>query len=129
MERRWPAEPAAASAFCAALGIANDTGYPPPLAGSAVAADDPDLVALRVRIRVRLGEGRARYCLWAGSDIREGNLMADRRGQLKLVDPVGVAGWKIEYCWPTSPTTSWQTSSPSPSSAPAARAMPSGRRS
>ncbi|WP_210162542.1 hypothetical protein [Methylocapsa acidiphila] len=95
MERLWPAEETDASTFCAALGIANDTGYPPPTPGPAVAPDEADLVALRARIRNLLAEGRARYRLWAGSDVREGNVMADRKGNLKLVDPVGVSGWKI----------------------------------
>jgi hypothetical protein len=95
MERLWPAEEAAASAFCAALGIANDTGHAPPIAGPAVAGDEPDLAALRARIQELLVQGSARYLLWAGSDIREGSVMADAAGQLKLIDPVGVAGWKI----------------------------------
>jgi hypothetical protein len=95
MERLWPADEPAASAFCAALGIPNVTGYEPPTPGPEVAADEPDIVALRIRIRGLLAEGQARYLLWAGSDIREGNVMVDGAGQLKLVDPVGVGGWKI----------------------------------
>lgn len=95
MERLWPAAVQGASAFCAALGIANDTGYDPPTAGPEVEADEPDLVALRGRLYRLLAEGRERYLLWAGSDIREGNVMADREGRLKLVDPIGVSGVKI----------------------------------
>jgi hypothetical protein len=95
LRRLWPAPEAEASAFCAALGIANDTGYAAPVAGPAVDAGDPDLAPVRDLIRTLMAEGAARYRLWAGSDIREGNVMADADGQLKLVDPVGIAGWKI----------------------------------
>lgn len=95
LQRLWPAPEAEASAFCAALGIANDTGYAAPVAGPAVDAGDPDLAPVRQRIGALLAAGAARYRLWAGSDIREGNVMIDADGQLKLVDPIGVAGWKI----------------------------------
>ncbi|HEX4197929.1 MAG TPA: hypothetical protein VHZ26_10845 [Caulobacteraceae bacterium] len=95
MQRLWPAPEAEASAFCAALGIANDTGYAAPVAGPAVDAGDPDLAVVRDRVRALMAEGAARYRLWAGSDIREGNVMVEAGGQLKLVDPIGVAGWKI----------------------------------
>jgi hypothetical protein len=95
MERLWPAEEGVASAFCAALGIPNDTGYEAPVAGPAVIADEPEIQALRSRIQVLLAEGRRRHPLWAVCDIREGNIMANRAGRLKLVDPMGIAGWKI----------------------------------
>jgi hypothetical protein len=95
MQRLWPARPAEASAFCAALGIANDTGYDSPTAGPAVDADEPELSALRGRIRDLLAEGQSRHRRWAVCDIREGNVMVDRAGQLKLIDPMGVGGWKI----------------------------------
>jgi hypothetical protein len=95
MERLWPAKEADASAFCAALGIVNETGRPSPTAGPAVAADEPELVELRARIQGLLADARARYRQWAVSDLHEGNVMVDCSGQLKLVDPVGVGGWKI----------------------------------
>jgi hypothetical protein len=95
MERLWPAEARAASAFCAALGIANETGAGPPTAGPEVDADEPDLTALRPRIRRLLEEARSRYGRFAKCDIREGNMMVDRGGRLKLIDPVGVGGWMI----------------------------------
>ena len=95
MERLWPAEDAAASALCAALGIANESGAAPPVAGPAVAADEPELVTLRPRIQRLLADGRSRYHRYAVCDIREGNVMADRDGRLKLIDPLGVGGWKI----------------------------------
>jgi hypothetical protein len=95
MERLWPAETSRASAFCAALGIANETGADPPIAGPSVDPDEPDLGVLRTRMRRLLAEGRRRYGRWVRCDIREGNVMASRDGQLKLVDPVGVGGWLI----------------------------------
>ena len=95
MERLWPAPAAAASAFCAALGIANDTGYEPPDPGPEVAPGAPGLADLRARLQALIARGAARHRLWAGSDIRAGNVMADARGDLKLIDPVGLAGWKI----------------------------------
>jgi hypothetical protein len=95
MQRLWPARGVDASAFCAALGIADETGYAPPSAGPAVDADEPELAALRGRIRHLLAEAQARYRHWVACDIREGNVMADVAGQLKLVDAVGVGGWKI----------------------------------
>ena len=95
MERLWPAEQQAASAFCAALGIANESGATAPTAGPAAGADEPELVALRPRIQRLLAEGRGRYGQFAVCDIREGNVMADREGRLKLIDPLGVGGWKI----------------------------------
>jgi hypothetical protein len=95
MQRLWPAEEAAASAFCAALGIANETGKPPPIAGPAVSADDPDLAVARARIRALLADSAARYRQWTVCDIHEGNVMVDAAGQLKLIDPLGVGGWKI----------------------------------
>lgn len=95
MERLWPAAVADASAFCAALGIANETMQPPPTPGPAVAADEPAIVVLRARLQALLARARARYGGWAVCDIREGNVMADRAGRLKLVDPVGVGGFLI----------------------------------
>ena len=95
MERLWPAPEAEASAFCAALGIANETLQPPPTPGPTVAADEPDLVVLRARIQALLTRAKARHGAWAVCDIREGNVMADRDGRLKLVDPVGVGGFLI----------------------------------
>ena len=95
MERLWPANEAAASALCAALGIANETNHPPPKPGPAVAMDAPDLAALRARTLALLADVRTRFGRWAACDIREGNVMADRDGALKLVDPVGVGGWMI----------------------------------
>ena len=95
MQRLWPAEKTAASAFCAALGIPNETGKPPPVAGPAVSADDADLVVVRTRVRALMAASVARYGRWTVCDVHEGNVMVDAAGQLKLIDPVGVGGWKI----------------------------------
>ncbi|MCC6918054.1 MAG: hypothetical protein IT548_02560 [Alphaproteobacteria bacterium] len=94
MERLWPAEEHAAAALCAAVGIVNDTGYAPP-PGTIPHPDDTDLADLRRRLRTLLAEGARRYRLWGGSDIRPGNMLADRNGGLKLVDPVFVKGKAI----------------------------------
>jgi len=94
MERLWPADTARADAFCAALGIGNDTGYEP-AAGVFDEASDPDLALLADRIRALLARGAKTYSVWGGSDIRAGNVMADASGALKLVDPIFIAGKKI----------------------------------
>ena len=91
MERLWPAEEERAAAFCAALGIRNDSGYAPSPDLPFPEADD-DLVALRTRVQALIEEGARRFKLWGGSDIRPGNLMAGADGRLKLVDPVFIRG-------------------------------------
>jgi hypothetical protein len=93
MERLWPADDAAASALCATLGIANDSGYEPAVGG--VLSNEGDIAALRSRIRRLLADGASRYRLWGGSDIRPGNVMTNRAGQLKLIDPIYLAGKRI----------------------------------
>lgn len=96
MERLWPADEDEAIAFCAALGIADDTDDDPPPTTDRVLEEDADLVDLRARIASLLAAGAARYPgLWGGSDIRAGNVMADASGALKLVDPVFIAGERI----------------------------------
>ena len=94
MERLWPAPEPEASAFCAALGIANETNYTPPTPGRFEGEDHPDLSALRNRLQALIAQGRARHPFWV-CDIREGNVMTTGSGALKLVDPMGIAGWKI----------------------------------
>ena len=95
MERLYPAKEAAAAAFCAALAHRNDSGYVLDSGASFEAADDADLAALRGRLTALLAAGARRYRLWGGSDIRPGNVMADAKGQLKLVDPVFIRGRAI----------------------------------
>jgi len=92
MERLFAADEAAAAAFCADLGIRNDSGYEVAVSDGQA---DADLAALRERLLGLLAEGARRYRLWGGSDIRPGNVMADPHGQLKLVDPVFVRGKAI----------------------------------
>ena len=94
MERLWPAQEDPAAAFCAALGVRNDSGYQ--LREDLTIEDaDPDLSALRERILALIAEGARRYRLWGGSDIRPGNVMVNANGDLKLVDPVFVRGRSI----------------------------------
>jgi hypothetical protein len=95
MERLWRADEAAASAFCAALGIKSDSEEEPPVAGPFDDVDGAELVLLRLRIRALLSEGASRYRLWGGADIRPGNVMADAAGRLKLIDPLFIAGKEI----------------------------------
>ena len=96
MERLHPAPEDAAAALCAALVTAGDSGWPAPegLDVSAMAGD-PDVAALRRHVRALDDEGARTLPFWGGLDVRPGNVMADAGGQLKLIDPVFVAGRKI----------------------------------
>lgn len=94
MERLWHAAEAPADAFCAALGIPNQSGYQLRDGLSFDEADD-DLTRLRDRILALSAEGARRYRLWGGSDIRPGNVMADAAGALKLVDPIFLRGLSL----------------------------------
>lgn len=91
MERLWPADESRAEAFCAALGIRNDSGYQL-REGLDFEDADADLASLRERVLALSAEGARRYRLWGGSDIRPGNVMADAAGGLKLVDPIFLRG-------------------------------------
>lgn len=91
MERLWPAAEPQAEAFCAALGVRNDSGYQLREDLKFALADD-DLADLRARVLALSAEGARRYRLWGGSDVRPGNVMADAGGGLKLVDPVFLRG-------------------------------------
>lgn len=96
MERLWPADDAVAGAFCAALGIRNESGFDPPVLGAVfTGVRDPDFAALRARVKAMLAKGAARYRLWGGADIKESCAMRNAAGQLKLVDPLFIAGKKI----------------------------------
>jgi hypothetical protein len=95
MERLYPADEEAASAFCAALAIGNESGYVQRSIRQFDVAIDTDLAALRARLLVLLADGARRFRLWGGSDIRPGNIMIDARGQLKLVDPMFLRGKAI----------------------------------
>lgn len=94
MERLWPAGEDEAAAFCAALGVRNDSGYEL-REDLAFAAADADLLALRERVLGQSAEGARRYRLWGGSDVRPGNVMADAAGGLKLVDPIFLRGLAV----------------------------------
>jgi hypothetical protein len=95
MERLWPANPNAASAFCAALGIRCDSGDVVDSTEPFDWADDPDLMYVRTLVLRLMAEGAHRFKLWGGSDIRPANVMVDGRGQLKLVDPIFLRGQAI----------------------------------
>jgi hypothetical protein len=95
MERLWPADEDRAGGLCEALGIRCTSGYepPPPLAGSWT--DDPDLQALKPRLEALMALGATRWAAWGGADIRPGNVLADRHGALRLVDPLFIRGPKL----------------------------------
>jgi hypothetical protein len=93
MERLYPADPSDVAAFCAALGIASDSGAPPP--AEKVFVPDADFDAVRVRVRLLLDEGARRFRLWGGCDLNPKNVMRDERGCLKLLDPVFIRGKAI----------------------------------
>ena len=95
MERLWPADETMAHSFCDALGALDGRRAPPPPSGAFTALDDPDFPRLVARIEALLAEGARRYRVWGGSDIRVGNMMADAGGNLKMVDPLFIAGPKI----------------------------------
>jgi hypothetical protein len=96
MERLWPVDDALAGSFCAQLGVKHDSGFDPPVASDAFdGANDPDFAALRERVRGMMAAGAARYRLWGGADIKESCVMRNTSGQLKLVDPVFLAGRRI----------------------------------
>jgi len=96
MERLWPVDEAVASAFCAALGIKNESGFDAPSASAAFSeADDADFAALRARVLALLAKGAARYRLWGGADIKESCVMRNASGHLKLIDPLFLAGKRI----------------------------------
>lgn len=94
MELLKPAPEAEAAAFCAALGVGNDSGYVPRGAAAALAPDE-DLLILRDRVEALIAAGARRYRVWGGSDVRPGNVMMDVQGGLRLVDPVFLSGPKI----------------------------------
>jgi hypothetical protein len=94
MERLWPADEARAAAFCAAIGLGNESED----AVAAPTADfdgDEDLAELRRIVGEERDFGAANFPFWGGLDIRPGNVMADAQGQLKLIDPLFVAGKQI----------------------------------
>lgn len=97
MERLWPCEVARAESICAALGFPRDTDKaetaPDPIEVAALAAE-PEIVALR-GILSELFARAAALPFFGGSDIRPGNLMCDRAGVIKIIDPIFVAGRNI----------------------------------
>jgi hypothetical protein len=95
MERLWPADAAAAEAFCLALGLPCDSEPGAAAPSPPLLAHDPDLAAVRALVLELARIGAERYALWGGSDVRPGNVMEDARGRMKLMDPVFVAGRSI----------------------------------
>ena len=95
MERLWPAGEAEALAFCHAVRVGNDSGWDWAEKPAGPFPETPALAALRSILADELEEGAATLPFWGGSDVSPKNVMADGAGQLKLIDPVFVSGWKI----------------------------------
>jgi hypothetical protein len=95
MERLHPATEDRAAAFCAALALSGDSDWHPP-DGVDVSAFQTEPAVRRLReCLLALAERGAQLPFWGGFDVRPGNVMADASGQLKLIDPIFVAGRKI----------------------------------
>ncbi len=96
-QRLWPADEVRAAAFCVAVGLGNQSGYTLEAAPDDVAAfkDDPEVARLRAIVGRAADHGASTIPFWGGSDVRPGNVMADADGQLKLIDPLFVAGKTI----------------------------------
>ena len=113
MERLNACDESQARAFCAALNIANDSGYDNPAISKATQPSRPalesqatpsnllrtiaqtELDSLRLILNELLAEGARTLPFWGGSDIRPGNLMCDATGQIKVIDPIFVRGLAI----------------------------------
>lgn len=95
MERLWPADPETAVAFCHAVGQGNDSGWGWTKETPRPFPETPDLTALRAILAEERDRGAATLPFWGGSDVSPKNVMADAHGQLKLIDPFYVSGWKI----------------------------------
>jgi hypothetical protein len=98
MERLWPADWARTEAFCAAIGLGNqseETTTIAPAVDVAAFADDAELAALRRIVGEACAIGAANIAFWGGLDIQPNNVMADADDGLKLIDPLFVAGKTI----------------------------------
>ena len=97
MQRLWPADWARTEAFCAAIGLGNQSqeATTAPAADVAAFDGDADLESVRRIVSEACAVGAASIPFWGGLDIQPANVMADAAGQLKLIDPLFVAGKTI----------------------------------
>ena len=96
MERLWPASEAEARSLCGALGIGKALD---PEADAAERwtwreryAGDRDLAEARALLERTAAALAERLPCFGGLDVRPENVMRDRAGHLKLIDPYNVAG-------------------------------------
>jgi hypothetical protein len=96
MERLEPANEEAASLLCCRLGQTKHLEAEPSNDErerfEAERRADPALTALFDLLQETAAEGARLLGWFGGLDVRPGNVMQDRRGQLKLIDPYFVAG-------------------------------------
>ena len=96
MERLEPANEEAASRLCCLLGATKHLESAPSAderrAWEAERRADPALTVFFDLLRATAAEGTRRLGWFGGLDVRPGNVLQDRNGQLKLVDPYFVAG-------------------------------------
>lgn len=95
MERLWPPDETEALAFCHAVRVGADSGWDWTRKPAGPFPETPALEALRSILVEEMKEGAATLPFWGGSDVGPKNVMADAAGQLKLIDPIFVNGWKI----------------------------------
>lgn len=99
LEALEPADPAAASELCGALGAVGHLGRPPTARETerwrTRLEGDPSLQQLLALLERNRAMGEASIGFFGGLDIRPENVLADAAGQLKVVDPYFVAGPRL----------------------------------
>ncbi len=99
MERLEAPDEDRASRLCCLLGrikhLEREPGREEVAAWKAERKRDPELVALFEVLSAAAAEGERTLGWFGGLDVRPGNLMQDRTGQQKLIDPYFVAGLKL----------------------------------
>lgn|GEM_PF-3982804 len=93
MERLWPAFEHEAEALVAAIDLPARSERTRRARETGISRFEPDVLALRERLKRLFAETQERFPrFWGGADIREGKIMADAEGHLKLCDPAFLSG-------------------------------------